>query len=191
MIQSPEPKLNIQKVDDKLHIEWRWSRLSGILIIIGAIVFGAVILFVMQLPTSKGMPRDPSNILGLWIVGIVCVTCLTLFGVLHFVSSTLILASKDEVVCRAMPFALWKVKRIPASQIESFVVDNSASKRIPGQICVVDNNSQSTLVVFRAPSNESSKQICHELQDFYGLEDLPVYGQNTQPHQPGPRTQKH
>ncbi|MBS1716772.1 MAG: hypothetical protein JSS72_03450 [Armatimonadetes bacterium] len=30
-------------------------------------------------------------------------------------------------------------------------------------------------------------QICHELQDFYGLEDLPIYGITTDPAHPGPR----
>jgi hypothetical protein len=82
-----------------------------------------------------------------------------------------------------------KPKIVAAKGIQQFFTsaDTSGSGSYYG-LYLIDGDSHYVRLASIFPSGFARHQVCHELQDWYGLEDLPVFGHTSLPHQPGPRS---
>ena len=90
---------------------------------------------------------------------------------------------------------IWCMKRIDISALgikQFFAVSvptvRTSQSSSAGTIYVIDAQEHVRTLATSLPSSFAANQICHELEDFYGIEDLPVYGVTTDPAHPGPRT---
>jgi hypothetical protein len=151
------------------------------------VIFYAMLLWAASEPIKQGVPRTPENVRDLLVMS--SVMCLIAFvcGLVQILNRNVIIANRSQIVILSRPF------RVPTVDIDTvgilqFFVRPTMSKSFFGHLYVMNSKSECIRLTSSAPSVAAIYQICHELQDFYELDDLPVYGQNTQPHQPGPRT---
>ena len=128
----------------------------------------AIILAAMRLPTASGAPRDPSNLLGLTVVGSLFVIGFIIFGLMHFVNKTVIEGNSTEVTCRATPISLSMPNRFPVVTIDRFFVKTSTSRRPAAMIGVKGKNASMKRLVMRTPSVADAVEICRELDSHYG-----------------------
>ena len=191
MLYPKDSKLTVRKREESLQIEWSWNRRTGYLALLAAIVFSILIFVISNEPTKPGLPRSESNVRELWVLGGIYIVGFVGVAITNIFNRTEIVATKDAIECHAHPFTLSKRNQFAMDGVQQFFVRPSKTGNFSGWLYVMDKNSECTLLTYRMPSTFAAFQICHELQDFYGLEDLPVYGQNTQPHQPGPRNKQY
>ena len=136
---------------------------------------------------KEGVSRSADNILQLRVMTGIFVFGFVVYGLFQIFNKTKILADKIDVTCHSTLLPFLFSKSVPADGILQVFVRPPKTKSFFGHLYAMDKNSHCTRLTSGMPSEIAAHQICHELQDFYGLEDLPVFGQNTLPHQPGPR----
>ncbi len=189
MLYPKDPKVRVERHEKTLKIEWNWGSKGGYIYPIFGIVLWVIFGYTATLPGSYGDPRDQGNIVSLIVMGFLVFFASTIFGLTMVFNKTLIHADHERFIVKVHPFPWFRPKVVRAKGIQQFFVggQSAAQNESNRTIYLLDESSHFVRVTSMAPSSFSVHQVCHELQDFYGLEDLPVYGQNTQPHQPAPR----
>jgi len=114
------------------------------------------------------------------------------FGLCMALNKTTIVATRTGVKRHIGPLFVRKDLTIEASLLKQFFVSRYQSSTQTNSsyapaIYVMDSDQHVHLFASGLPSPFASYQVQHELQDYYGLEDLPVYGVTTDPAHPGPR----
>ena len=98
-----------------------------------------------------------------------------------------ITARKDSFVFRSGPFPIKRVTFDPTG-VKQFFVSRPAraisSSTLGRALSYIDSQDHLRTLTASFPSYHSMNQVAHELQDFYGLEDLPIYGETAKA---GPR----
>ena len=191
MLYPKDREIRIDKTTDRMVIEWRWKRIQGVGFLFLCAFFVAFFWFMATAPNPKTSVKPDDGYLPLMVLASVYVVPTLAWGLANILNKTSIVASQKTLLMRISPIPWSKSVSVSGHGIQQFFVKSVTGKSVYRSIYVMDVEGHCFHLAFRMPSEFAAHQICHELQDFYGLEDLPVYGQNTQPHQPGPRTQKH
>lgn len=141
-------------------------------------------------PNPKTGIKPDSGFVPMTILASIYVVPSFVWGLANLLNKTSIVATRENISMSVSPIPLAKTVVKSSLGVQQFFVRPSKTGKFSGWLYMMDKKSECSLISYRMSSSFAAFQICHELQDFYGLEDLPVYGQNTQPHQPGPRTSK-
>ena len=192
MLYPKDPKVRVERHEKTLKIEWNWGSRGGyVWVAFGFIIYLVLIPFA-QAPTMSGEPRGAPEIFGLATLLSFFAVPMILGGLTGALNKTVIHADHQRFTVRVGPFRWHKAKIVAGQEIQQFFVNShvTSSSSVYGSLYLLDGQSHTVTLATLFPSRFAAHQICHELQDFYGLEDLPVFGQNTLPHQPGPRGQR-
>ncbi|MEI8281370.1 MAG: hypothetical protein WCG75_03095 [Armatimonadota bacterium] len=191
MLYPKDPKVRVERHDKTLKIEWNWGTKSGYICVAIAVLLAMVLWFVTASTSTPEMGWNIWSQLGFFFfVCLVTVFPLILMGLTSALNKTTIHADHERLIVRTAPIPWNKSRLIASKGIQQFFVGNPVSSQsVPGRtLILIDKDSHFVRLTSSFPSGFAAHQICHELQDWYGLEDLPVFGQNTLPHQPGPRS---
>jgi len=186
MLYPKDPQLRFFRSDDELRIEWNWNRRQGWNVIVLGVVFYSMLVFEASQPIKQGVPRTPENVRDLLVMSSLVFLIAITFGLFQLLNRNVIIANRSRVAKLSRPLRVRTVE-VNMNGVLQFFVRPAVTRSFFGHLFVMNSKSECMRLTSSAPSLAATYQICHELQDFYGLEDLPVYGQNTQPNQPGPR----
>ncbi|MEI7987280.1 MAG: hypothetical protein WCI55_16780 [Armatimonadota bacterium] len=188
MLYPKDPKVRVVRHDKTLKIEWNWGGGGHIFLFVGVALL-PFFWWTFGLPTINHDVRPLGEHIGLFFMATCLVSLPIILGALTMMlNKTMIHADHERFLVRVGPLRWKKSKLVPANDIQQFFVSgNSSGQATVSSLYLLDANSHTILIASYFPSGFASHQICHELQDWYGLDDLPVYGHNDLPHQPGPR----
>ena len=113
------------------------------------------------------------------------------YGLVVLFNKTRIRADRDRVIRTVGPWPVFRTVSLPALGLRQFfAISNGGSKSstyFANTIYAIDDQDHVWTLATALPSSFAAHQICHELEDFYRIEDVPVYGVTTDPSHPGPR----
>ena len=192
MLYPKDPKVRVERHEKTLKIEWNWGGPYGYTFVVIGMALNILFAYTTTLPGQNDEARDLSNIVALVVSGSIVIILAACYGLTIAHNKTIMHADHDRFVVRVSPFPWYKTKLVAAKGIQQFFVGLPTSPQTSGHkaLYLLEEESHYVLISSVFPSSFAAHQICHELQDWYGLEDLPVFGQNTLPHQPGPRGQR-
>jgi hypothetical protein len=171
-----------------LKIEWNWPRKQGLGFLFLSAFFFLMFWHIATAPNPKTGGIRSESTLFLVVFGAIYVVPTLIIGLSNLLNQTSIVATRESLFMRTSPIPLKKVVSVSGQRLQQFFVRSMPGKAAYRSVYVMDGDSHCLRLASRMPSEFAAHQICHELQDFYGLEDLPVFGQNTLPYQPGPRS---
>jgi hypothetical protein len=189
MLYPKDPKVRVVRHEKTLKIEWNWGTKSGYVWLVLAGLVIVSMIYVMQAPNMNGDARGLGDIIGFSVLFGIIFVPMILGGLTAALNKTTIHADHERFLVRVGPFRWSKPKIIKASEIQQFFIGGHSSGQasFSKSLYLLDNESHYVLLTSIFPSSFAAHQICHELLDWYGFEDLPVYGESSLPHHPGPR----
>jgi len=151
------------------------------------VIFLAIAYYMfVTTPEADGTLRTHQVDMGFAAFLGLCALPLIVGGIAGACNRAIITADKDMLTRTTRPIGRTVV--IDAGGIRQFFIGRNATQTTLAQgLFVLDAQDHVHRLMAAFPSTIASHQICHELQDFYGLEDLPVFGQTDHPDHPGPR----
>ena len=191
MLYPRDPKVVTQKSEETLSIEWKWKNENGVPMALSSIMLTISAVMVVVLPDKPGQEMSHDGRVFFYVLMILVVPTMYIYCLSCFLNRTKIHADRERLVVKTSPFPWFKRVVIASEGItQFFVVQARRNSRKHWTLYCLGPNSNYFSIGQYFPSEFAAYQICHELQDFYGLEDLPVYGQTNLPHQSGPRKSK-
>lgn len=188
MLYPKDASVSVVKTTDSIELKWNWYRMGRAALLANPILFAAIGLGGLLVPEKPGQVTPHFAIMMFWFFLLVLVPGMTLFTLIWFVNKSVVRASKHSMRIHSTLFPWFKPIEFSCEGIiQFFVTQSKSSNEKVFTLYCIDASSNFHFLGEHFASEIAAHQVCHELQDFYGLEDLPVYGQNTQPHQPGPR----
>jgi hypothetical protein len=190
MLYPKDPKVRVERHEKTLKIEWNWGSKGGYVLVAIGIVLAILVWFSGHIAYQNDLGYSIWNRIGFFL-GVNAMTTfpLILMGLTYALNKTTIHADHERFLVRVGPFRWLKPKVLKANEIQQFFVGGhfSGQASTSKSLYLLDNDSHYVLLTSIFPSSFAAHQICHELLDWYGLEDLPVYGESSLPHHPGPR----
>ena len=192
MLIPKDPKVVISRSTNRLEIEVDHRNATGwVLVGFAVLLTGAMILASMT-PMRDGSERSSGDLMGIAFMTLLMDVPLLFGGLAIAINKTRIIADHHRVVIRSGPMPMYpsKPKLLHSDGVQQFFCRNisrssSSSSGYTGGLYMMDREDHAQLILGVFPSPFAASQICHELQDFYHLEDLEVYGQ---PEPLAPRT---
>jgi hypothetical protein len=119
-------------------------------------------------------------------------TPIAYMGFCYRFNTNTVIAKKDMINFAIKPLPYSRSKMFNANIIQQFYVgkDMSGKSISYGVLNCVDNDGTVHDIAAIFPSSNAAFQVCHELMDFYGLEEKEIYGHTNLPHHPGIRPVK-
>lgn len=192
MLYPQDPAIRVQRTDHTLIVSWKRNLSEGFLLLALGVVLGAAGFAAASTPLKSGAERLGSE--RAWILAITFLMALPLiyFGTAYLVNRVQIRADRSRVARLFGPMACSKRFSVPTDGIQQFFavvssVDRSSLGMSGGSVYLMDAQGQVHPLARGLPSSFAANQVCHELEDFYGIEDKPVFGVTTDPSHPGPR----
>lgn len=96
------------------------------------------------------------------------------YGFLQIYNRCRILADRDRLVFTCGPLPCMRNREFAASDLVQFYASGT-----PVQVFLLDQEHFSHQLVTRLHTQTAAFQLVHELHEFYGFEDVPVYGETT------------
>jgi hypothetical protein len=191
MLYPKDPKIAVQKRDRTMSIEWKWKNENGISMTLIGIMLTLSAVMVVVMPEKPGQEMSQGGRLWFYVFMSFALSGLYAYCLSCWLNRTKIRIDRERMIVRTSPFPWFKPVVIDSSSIQQFFIGKSplGSRKIQ-TLFVLREGSDVQAIGHYFPSSFAAYQVCHELQDFYGLDDLPVYGQTSLPHQPGPRETK-
>ncbi len=190
MLYPKDPKVRVERHEKTLKIEWNWGGNGGYVIVVIALALLPLFWWLASQPSMSEDVRPLRETIAsfLGFSGLICLPMI-IAGLTSVLNRTMIHADHERFIVRVGPFPWVRPKIVAAKGIQQFFSSTAASNSggFTG-LYLIDGESHYIRLSSIFPSGFAVHQICHELQDWYGLEDLPIFGQNTLPHQPGPRS---
>ncbi len=156
-----------------------------------ATMISVTAIMVAVLPEKPGQEMSHGSRLSFYILVCLALPSMYSYVLSCYLNRTKVHCEQERITVQAWPFPWFKTFEVPTKGLKQFFVTQSRSNsRKHWTLYFLDADSNYRELGKYFTSEIAAFQMCHELQDFYGLEDLPVYGQNTLPHQPGPRGQQ-
>ena len=189
MLYPKDPKVRVERHDKTLKIEWNWGGKGGYVFVALAVILAILIWFAAASTYSSEVGSSIWPQIGFFaFLSLLTVVPMVLMGLTSALNKTTIHADHERLSVRVSPLPWVRPKIVPGKGIQQFFSTTTASSSSAYVgLYVIDKDSHYVRLAGTFPSGFAVHQICHELQDWYGLEDLPVYGQTDLPHQPGPR----
>lgn len=188
MLYPKDPKVRVEKHAKTLTIEWKWGSGSGYIFTIFSLIIFVFFWFVAHTPTVEYDHPPTSHVMGMLAFGWGCIALPSLLGGLTLLfNKTTIHADHDKIVRTVGPLPWKKPIVLRGPEISQFFVASPQDGVSARTLFVLDADQYQRKLASNFPSSFAAYQICHELQDWYGLPDLPVYGHTDLPQHPGPR----
>ena len=185
MLYPKDPKVRVERHEKTLRIEWHNGHIAGLLISLFGIAMCVLAWFASIVPNPSDELHPFIHVWGIFFGMSVFLGLLPVFsGTVFAFNRSIIHADHGRLTARVAPFRIRKTIILRGSDISQFFVAPGAASQA---LYVMNAEHFKRVLSSNFPSSFAAYQICHELQDWYGLEDLPVYGQTDLPHQPGPR----
>lgn len=188
MLYPKDSDIKVEKHNGAMEIEWRWKCEDKVPVTLVATMISVTAIMVVVLPEKPGQEMSHGGRLFFYIFMGLALPSMYSYVLSCFLNRSKVHCELNRITVQTWPFPWFKAFGIPAKGIKQFFVTlarNNSRKHWTLYYIDVDSNYRELGRYFT--SEIAAFPICHELQDFYGLEDLPVYDQNTLPHQPGPR----
>lgn len=181
MLRPVDPDVEVTREEGALTVSWpSHHRGPGIFLICYSVfMFGMCVLMAHFEPRPD--PRHISaeqfwSIGGIWLFAI----ALALFGAHHVFLRTRIFATPEMVAADTSPIRFRR--SFQAEGVKQFFV--AAPKLVSQEgrsailkLYMLDKNDHPVVVAGGFLTSFAAYQVRRELQKFYGLEDLPVYGE--------------
>ncbi|MEI8281369.1 MAG: hypothetical protein WCG75_03090 [Armatimonadota bacterium] len=188
MLYPKDSDVKVERHEGAMKLEWRWKSEDKAPMTLVAIMMSVAAIIVVVLPEKPGQEMSQGGRLFFYIFMALALPSMYSYVLSCYLNRTKAHCERERITVQTWPFPWFKTFEIPAKGIKQFFVTLSRSNsRKHWTLYFLDADSNYRELGKYFTSEIAAFQVCHELQDFYCLEDLPVYGQNTQPHQPGPR----
>jgi hypothetical protein len=191
MLYPKDPEVSVDRVADTLTLSWSRKRTEGALLLIMGVALVILAATAISMPLKSGEPRAFGDKVGIMVMMSLMGLPVIYVGLVSLLNRTAIRADRQRLVCTSGPVPFQKPFRIEARGLKQFFAISVASPKSgtyrTNTIYVMDADDRAWPITAGLPSLIAAHQICHALDDFYGLEDLPVYGVTTDPSHPGPR----
>lgn len=188
MLYPKDPSVTVKHQQGTLVIVYKWANGSGwAAIFLGALYAALPALILASAPHRK--PQSVASVVGPLMFFELIGLAIAYYGAVHLMNRTTIVASPTSVDVTSGPLPASKSKHISGVGLKQFFVLPVNGKR--GTIVfnrvywVSPDDVVQPMLTNLNPF--AAMQVRHELQDFYGLEDLEIYGVTTDPDHPGPR----
>jgi len=192
VLYPKDPSVKIERTEDSVTFSWKkkpsdfWA----------AIVFASMLTAMSFMPVTSrgpyGSEERPGPSLGL--IGFLALFSVPLlyYGLSALLNSTRISADRSRVTRWAGPLWTGRSVAFDVQGIQQFfstgaVLSRNSGTYSLGTIYLIDGEGHVHPLASGLPSSFAANQIAHELEDYYGIEDMPVYGVTTDPAHPGPR----
>lgn len=174
-----------------LRFDWPLQREVGWILIGFGTLIGAAAIAITLTPRFPPPESWSDQYTPLLIIGAFALLAVY-SGLYHLVNRIQLIVTAQNVVRTGGPLPPNRSQELAAPDVVQFFAMQVSSARNSGSYsfnCVyaLDRDHQVWLVAKNLPSGFAASQICHELEDFYGIEDMEVYGVTTDPSHPGPR----
>lgn len=186
MLYPKDPKVQVERHDKTLKIEWRNGHIAGLLLTLFGIVMCILAWFGSLVPNPSDELHPVIHVWGLFFgmsafLGVFPI----LAGIVFAFNRTIVHADHERLTARIVPFSFRKPLILRGTELSQFFI---APCNASLALYVMDAEHFQRILASNFPSSFAAYQVCHELQDWFGLEDLPVFGHTDLPHQPGPRS---
>jgi hypothetical protein len=189
VLYPKDPRIQVQRRERTIRIEWRWKNENGAGALMMFAFFVIITVGVIFSPEKPGQEMSPTGHLGFNIAMGICLLASLIFGLGCWFNKTIVHGDHERLIVKASPFLWFKPVIIPAKTVEQFFISRSPlGSRRSQTLFLLFDDSRSQAIGHYFPSTFAAYQVCHELQDWFELEDLPVFGHTSLPHQPGPRS---
>jgi hypothetical protein len=189
MLYPKDPKILVKRHERTILIEWRWKNENGASAIMMFVIFAMLTVMANFLPEKPGQEMSSTGHLVFNIAMGVSLPASLFYCLSCWFNKTQIHADHERLIVKSLTFPWFKPVVIPAKSIEQFFISRSPfGSRRSQTLFVLFEDSQSQAIGHYFPSSFAAYHVCHELQDWFDLEDLPVFGHTSLPHQPGPRS---
>jgi len=188
MLYPKDPSINVERSEDAITFRWKRPVIEAKLALSIPVIFMAMAVLVAFLPSDSSDPTPAWQIL---LAFFLFTSPLTYIGIALLVNTSELTADKSNVTFTSGPMPQFRSKQVSSVGAKQFFAlkaeTASTGHYRANAVYVIDGSDHVHLVVASLPSTFAANQICHELEDFYGIEDMEVYGVTTAPEHPGPR----
>jgi hypothetical protein len=192
VLYPKDPSVAIERQAGLIRLSWRRRPSEGwAAIVLGILLLGAGIAASFS-PLKSGEPRPAVDQIGLICFFAAVAVPLMYWGVAALLNRTRLEADASGIRRFSGPVWVGRGIKLPAQGVRQFfAVTTPSTVRThtysPFAVYLLDANDHVWALAVNLPSSFAAHQISHELDDFYGIEDMPVYGVTTDPAHPGPR----
>lgn len=192
VLYPKDPTVKVTRETESISFEWKQEPASAWILLFFGLFFEACGVASLLAPQFPPEAQTWGSTYGVFTLT-TSVFALLVYGALHiFLNRTRIRASRSSVERTNGPIPLQRSLALHADGIQQFFALGTTSSKSSsysyGSVYAIDRDGLVRLIAKNLPSGFAASQICHELEDFYGIEDMEVYGVTTDPSHPGPRT---
>ncbi|HYG52265.1 MAG TPA: hypothetical protein VD905_15245 [Flavobacteriales bacterium] len=159
----------------ELTIEFKWSRIVGIVVMVFAIIWNSFMVLII----SKMPPEIRYFIVLHAAVGVFMVY----FALCQLFNKTTITCTNDALHIKSGPLPTFNNKNILRMDItqlyftEKITRGKNSSQQISYRLHMLDKNNRSIKLINYLPDPESARFIEHKLEKFYKIENKKVAGE--------------
>ncbi len=193
MLYPKDPQLTVQQSPDAVQFNWRpTSTAIGVFLICVGILLTVAGVLAGSAPLSTGEPRSKGEVIGLISLMGGFGLFVSYYGLAGTLGRTQLRADQSTISRWTGPLPWSRRVTYPAQGVKQFFAqgrtyNSTTGSSSYGSVYLIDAQDHAHLVATGLPSSFAANQVCHVLEDFYGIEDMPVYGVTTDPTHPGPR----
>lgn len=153
---------------------------AGVAFLMMALAWAAVVIWAATIPGPSGAPRSQGEIAGFLSWALLIDLPITYVALACVFGTTRIEANGTRISSKSRPLPIAKSVRVDAPGVKQFFAMPRTSQGLYS-IYVMDANDHAHRLSGSLPSPFAAHQICRELNDYYGLKELPVHGVNHLP----------
>jgi hypothetical protein len=192
VLYPKDQSVSIRRDHDRITFSWKRKPAEGIAFLCMAALLLVGFIGVSFEPMRNGHVRTLTELLPMWgLIGLMAAP-LIYTGLAYLLNRTTIVADKDQISRTIQPIP-WSLPLVLATSglkqvfASTRSLRKSTSGETTGTLYLLDAEDHAHVLAAQLPSSFAANQIGHELQDFYGLQDLPIYGITIDADHPGPR----
>lgn len=175
MLFPKDRGVKVSRLADGLAIEWRRDRTIGW----SMIAMGVITLLAGATSALSGnrhaLPRSPQD--ALLFMGLMAIFGLPMIyiGLACLINRNRIEANHSELKCTVGPLWSGRPVSLPMKGVKQFFATGNPSGG-QSSIYVMDAMNEVHALSRVVPSAFAASHICHELNTYFGLEELPIHG---------------
>ncbi|HLK14636.1 MAG TPA: hypothetical protein VKT78_07500 [Fimbriimonadaceae bacterium] len=191
MLYPKDKSVTVARSADRLIITYRWRMQGAWALLVLGLFMGLVapLLLLLLVPQPAYEGRSGGQAAGLFMFEFIAIP--VVYGGLAFVlNRTIVVADREQIRATSGPIPAALSRHFDTKGVTQFFVrrpGSSQGQSSIGSVYMLDAEHVAHHLLVNLPSTFAASQVVHELQDFYGLEDLEIYGVTTDPEHPGPR----
>jgi len=187
VLYPKDKRVTVDRGKDRLSISWNLPKGNGWALVLMGILVSGLFLVVGFVPSRYGEPRTIADAaIGIGLAVLIGVP-LNYFGVAYLIGSARMEADHNVLKFSFGPFWVRRAILLPASTFLQFYVVRASTSSLSAALYYLDRDEVSHPLTTLLPSQVGAFQICHELTDFYDLQEQEIFGITSAPHHPGIR----